>query len=84
MVVNRQLMSGGDGGASSGLVVKSPSSSLMVIEPTSAVQLNNRYSETSAEAWRAEQAVLALLSGELREAVGDIQQVLETLVRLDV
>ncbi|CAI5490452.1 unnamed protein product [Closterium sp. Naga37s-1] len=55
-----------------------------VIEPTSAVQLNNRYSEASAEAWRAEQAVLAVLSRDMGEAVGDVHGVLEAMVRLDV
>ncbi|CAI5479814.1 unnamed protein product, partial [Closterium sp. Yama58-4] len=60
------------------------SPSLAVIEPTSAVQLNNRYSEASGEAWRAEQAVLAQLSRDMGEAVGDVQGVLEAMVRLDV
>ncbi|CAI5983222.1 unnamed protein product [Closterium sp. NIES-64] len=83
MVVSRQLMSAGEG-SSSGLVMKSSSPSLAVIEPTSAVQLNNRYSEASAEAWRAEQAVLAQLSRDMGEAVGDVQGVLEAMVRLDV
>ncbi|CAI5517857.1 unnamed protein product, partial [Closterium sp. Naga37s-1] len=83
MVVSRQLMSAGEG-SSSGLVMKSSSPSLAVIEPTSAVQLNNRYSEASAEAWRAEQAVLAVLSRDMGEAVGDVHGVLEAMVRLDV
>ncbi|CAI5476176.1 unnamed protein product [Closterium sp. Yama58-4] len=81
--LSRQLMSAGEGN-SSGLVMKSSSPSLAVIEPTSAVQLNNRYSEARAEAWRAEQAVLAVLSREMGEAVGDVQGVLEAMVRLDV
>ncbi|CAI7880782.1 unnamed protein product, partial [Closterium sp. NIES-53] len=83
MVVSRQMMSSGEG-SSSGLVMKSSSPSLAVIEPTSAVQLNNRYSEASAEAWRAEQAVLAVLSRDMGEAVGDVHGVLEAMVRLDV